>query len=70
MHVSVNGAQIGTLALVQLDVLPPGQIWRCVHVHVLILLHNQAVEKAKAHLRVCLCIHFFSLCLFTSPDCV
>lgn len=66
----MNGAQIGTLALVQLGVLPPGQIWRCVHVHVLILLHNQAVENAKAHLRVCLCIHFFPLCVFTFPDCV
>lgn len=40
----VKQAQIGTLALVQLGDPPPGQIWRCVHMHVLMLLHNHAVD--------------------------
>lgn len=40
----VKEAQIGTLALVQLGNPPPGQIGRCVHMHVLMLLHNHAVD--------------------------
>lgn len=40
----VKEGQIGTLALVQLGDPPPRQIWRCVHTHVLMLLHNHGVD--------------------------